>query len=106
VSFEGKLVLPIVALGSVTKHGHLELMTDNILFLNMSLVSLKCLFEFWVFSKGVMENEIAVIVMQWRIFRKNVPTSNAEQSCTASLHLSNRLVAHILKKITEECTLQ
>ena len=44
--FEGKLVLPIVALGSVTKHGHLELMADIILFLNMSLVSLKCLFEF------------------------------------------------------------
>ena len=78
VSFEGKLVLPIVALGSVTKHGLLELMADIILFLNMSLVSVKCLFKFWVFNKGVMENEIAVIAMQWRIFRKNVPTSNAE----------------------------
>ena len=53
-------------------------MTDNILYLNMSLVSSKCLFEVWLFDKGGMDNKIAMIALCRRIFRKNVPTSNAQ----------------------------
>ena len=31
-------------------------------------------------NKGVIDAKIAMIAMRWRIFRKNVPTSNAQQS--------------------------
>ena len=51
-------------------------MADNILYLNMPLVSLKWLFEVCLFDKGVMDDKIAMIAMRWRIFGKNVPTSN------------------------------
>ena len=72
-------------------------MADNILYLNISLVSWKCLFEVWLFDKGGMDDKIAMIAMRRRIFRKNVPTSNAQQSCIkASLNLCSRFVAHIL----------
>ena len=81
-------------------------MADNILFLNMSVVSSKCLFEVSQFNKGVLDDKIAMIAMRWRIFRKNSPTSNAQQSCIASLHLCSRSVAHILIRVFEECTLQ
>ena len=81
-------------------------MADNILFLNLSLVSLKCLFEVWQFNKGVIDDKIAMIAMRWRIFRKNFPTFNAQQSCIASLHLCSRLVAHVLMRVFEECTSQ
>ena len=70
-------------------------MADNILYLNISLVSSKCLFEVWLFDKGGMDDKIAMIAMRRRIFRKNVPTSNAQQSCIASLNLCSRFVAHI-----------
>ena len=43
-------------------------MADNILFLNMSLVSSKCLFEVWLFNKDVTDDKIAMIAMGWRIF--------------------------------------
>ena len=43
-------------------------MADNILFLNMSLVSSKCLFEVWLFNKDVTDDKIAMIAMRWRIF--------------------------------------
>ena len=43
-------------------------MAGNILFLNMSLVSSKCLFEVWLFNKDVTDDKIAMIVMRWRIF--------------------------------------
>ena len=36
-------------------------MADNILFLNMSLVSSKCLFEVWLFNKDVTDGKIAMI---------------------------------------------
>ena len=36
-------------------------MADNILFLNMSVVSSKCLFEVWLFNKDV--TEIAMIAI-------------------------------------------
>jgi len=55
-------------------------MADNILCLNMSLVSSKCLFEVWLFHKGVMDDKIAMIAMRWRISGKNGPTSNAQKS--------------------------
>ena len=32
--------------------------------------------------------------MRWRIFRKNVPTSNAHQSCIASLNLCSRFAIY------------
>ena len=43
-------------------------MADNILFLNMSVVSSKCLFEVWLFNKDVKDDKIAMIAMRWRIF--------------------------------------
>ena len=43
-------------------------MANNILFLNMSLVSSKCLFEFWLFDKDVTDDKIAMIAVRWRIF--------------------------------------
>ena len=36
-------------------------MADNILYLNISLVSSKCLFEVWLFDKGVMDDKIATL---------------------------------------------
>ena len=81
-------------------------MADYILFLNMFLVSSKCLFEVWLFNKGVIDDTIAMIAIALENFRNNVPISNAQQSCIASLHLCSRLVAHILVRICEECTLQ
>ena len=71
-------------------------MAGNILYLNISLVSSKCLFEVWLFDKGGMDDKIAMIAMRRRIFRKNVPTSNA----------CSRFVAHIPIRVFEECTLQ
>ena len=44
-------------------------MADNILFLNMSLANSKCLFEVWLFNKGVTDDKIAMIAMRFRIFR-------------------------------------
>ena len=38
-------------------------MTDNILFLNVSLVSSKCLFEVWLFNKDVTDDKIAMITI-------------------------------------------
>ena len=32
-------------------------MADNILYLNIALVSLKCLFEVWLFDKGGMDDK-------------------------------------------------
>ena len=81
-------------------------MADNIWYWNTSLVSSKCLFEVWLFDKGVMDDKIATIAMRSRIFRENVPTSNAQQSCIASLNLCSRFVAHIPIRVFEECTLQ
>ena len=81
-------------------------MADNILYLNMSLVSSKCLFEVWLFDKGGIDNNIAMIAMRRRIFRKNVPTSNAQQSCIASLNVCSKFIAHIPMMVFEECTLQ
>ena len=81
-------------------------MEDNILYLNTSLVSSKCLFEVWLFDKGGMDDKIAMIAMHRKIFGKNVPTSNAQQSCIASLNLCSRFVAHIPIRVFEECTLQ
>ena len=43
-------------------------MAGNILLLNMSLVSSKCLFEVWLFNKDVTDDKIAMIAMRWRIF--------------------------------------
>ena len=43
-------------------------MADNILFLNMSLVSSKCLFEVWLFNKDVTDDKIGMIAMRLRIF--------------------------------------
>ena len=43
-------------------------MADNILFLNRSLVSSKCLFEVWLCNKDVTDDKIAMIAMRWRIF--------------------------------------
>ena len=60
----------------------------------------------WLFDKGEMDDKIAMIAMRRRIFRKNVPTSNAQQSCIASLNLCSRFVAHIPIRVFEECTLQ
>ena len=59
-------------------------------------------------NKGVIDDKTAMIAMRWRIFRKNVPTCNAQQSCIASLHQCIRLVAHtqVLIRVFEECTLQ
>ena len=81
-------------------------MADNILYLNISVVSSKYLFEVWLFDKGGMDNKIAMIALRRRIFRKNVPTSNAQQSCIASLNLCSKFVAHIPMRVFEECTLQ
>ena len=36
-------------------------MADNILFLNVSLVSSKCLFEVWLFNKDVTHDKIVTI---------------------------------------------
>ena len=81
-------------------------MAGNILYLNISLVSSKCLFEVWLFDNGGMDDKIATIAMRRRIFSENVPTSNAQQSCIASLNLCGRFVAHIPIRDFEECTLQ
>ena len=81
-------------------------MADNIFCLNISQVSARCLFEVWLFSKGVIDDKMAITAMRWRIFRKRAPTSNAQQTCIASLHLCGRLVSSILKRVFEECTLQ
>ena len=81
-------------------------MADNILYLNISLVSSKCLFEVWLFDKGGMDDKIAMIAMRRRIFGESVPTSNAQQSCIASLNLCSTFVAHIPIRVIEECTLQ
>ena len=81
-------------------------MAHIILFLNISRVSSKCFFEVWLFNKGVIDDKMAITAMRWRIFRKRAPTSNAQQTCIASLHLCSRLVSHILKRVFEECTLQ
>ena len=81
-------------------------MADNILYLNISLVSSKCLFEVWLFDKGGVDDKIAMIAMRRKIFGKNVPTSNAQESCTASLNLCSRFVPHIPIRVFEECTLQ
>ena len=43
-------------------------MADNILFLDMSVVSSKCLFQVWLFNKDVTDDKIAMIAMCWRIF--------------------------------------
>ena len=43
-------------------------MADNILFLDMSLVSSRCLFKVWLFNKDVTDDKIAMIAMRWRIF--------------------------------------
>ena len=53
-----------------------------------------------------MDDKIAMIAMPRRILRKNVPTSNAQQSSIASLNLCSRFVAHIPIRLFEECTLQ
>jgi len=45
-------------------------MADNILYLNISLVSSKCLFDVWLFDKGGMDDKIGMIAMRRRIFRK------------------------------------
>ena len=90
----------------VTKCGRYESMADNILYLNISLVSSKCLFEVWLFEKDGMDNKLAMIAMRRRIFKEKVPNSNAQQSCIASLNLCSRFVAHIPIRIFEECTLQ
>ena len=81
-------------------------MAGHILYLNISLVSLKCLFEIWLFDKGGMDDKIAMIAMRRRILRKNVPNSSAQQSCIASLNLCSRFVAHIPIRVFEECTLR
>ena len=39
-------------------------MADNILYLNMPLVSSKSLFEVCLFHKGVMDDKIAMIAMR------------------------------------------
>ena len=49
----------------------------------------------WLFDKGEVDDKTAMIAMRRRIFRKNVPTSNAQQSCIASLNLCSKVVAHI-----------
>ena len=38
------------------------------MFLDMSLVSSKCLFQVWLFNKDVTDDKIAMIAMRWRIF--------------------------------------
>ena len=81
-------------------------MADNILFLNMLLVSSKCPFQVLLFNKGVIDDKIGMIVMRRRIIRKNVPTYNAQQSCIASLNLCSRFAAHIPIRVFEDCTLQ
>ena len=72
-------------------------MTDNIIIVCEYLPSkLKSLFKVWLSNKGVSDDKIAMTAMRWRIFRKNVPTSNAQQTYTALRHLCSRLVTHIL----------
>ena len=43
-------------------------------------------------NKGMIDDKIAMIATRWRIFRKNVPTSNAQQSYKALLHQCSGLV--------------
>ena len=81
-------------------------MAGNILYLNISVISSKCLFKVSLFDKGGMDDKIAMIAMRRRIFRKNIATSNAQQSCIALLNLCSRFVAHIPIRVFEECTLQ
>ena len=81
-------------------------MADNISYLNISLVSSKCLFEVRLFAKGGMDDKIAMIAMRRRIFRKNVPLSKAQKSCIASLNLCSKFVAHMPMRVFEKCTLQ
>ena len=81
-------------------------MADNISYFNISLVSSKCLFEVRLFGKGGMDDKIAMIAIRRRIFRKNVPLSNAQQSCIAWINLCSKFVAHMPMRVFEECTLQ
>ena len=55
-------------------------MADSVLFVNISRVSAKCLFEVWLFKKGVIDDKMAITAMRWTIFRKRDPTSNAKQN--------------------------
>ena len=57
-------------------------------------------------NKSAIDDKIAMIAKGRKIFWKNVLTSNAQQSCIASLHQCSRLVAHILIRVSEECPLQ
>ena len=57
-------------------------------------------------NKSAIDDKIAMTAMGRKIFWKNVLTSNAQQSCIASLHQCSRLVAHILIRVSEECPLQ
>ena len=47
-------------------------MADNILFVNISRVSAKYLFEVWLFSKGVIDDKMAITAMRWRILGKEL----------------------------------
>ena len=48
-------------------------MTDNIMFVNMSLARSKCLFEVWLFNESVIDDKIAMTAIRCRLFRKNAP---------------------------------
>ena len=39
-------------------------MRDDILFVNISLVSSKCLFEVWLLNEGVIDDKIAMTAMR------------------------------------------
>ena len=43
-------------------------------------------------NKDVIDDKIAMISVSWSIFRKNLPTSKAQQRCKAMLHQCSRLV--------------
>ena len=43
---------------------HLNIALLNVFYLNISLVSSKCLFEVWLFEKGGMDDKIAMIAMR------------------------------------------
>ena len=83
-------------------------MAGNILYLNISLVSSKCLFEVWLFDKGGMDDKIAKTAMRRRIFRKNIPTSNAQQSCIGCIckyKICNKFTLQLKEKISHKVTL-
>ena len=90
----------------VTKCDHYKSVAEDILFLNMSLVSSMCLFEVWIFNKGAIDDKRAMITMCWIIIRKNVRTSSAQQSCITLLNLCSRFIAHVPIRVFEECTSQ